>query len=160
VYNFPITKNNVTFNLNLSTINIKHMNATAKNLLVGVGAVLAGGLTIALMETLGHSLVPPPTAMNPEDLESIKTHAHLISPGSHALVIIAHALGAFVAGFIVAKWSGDKHRAMVHIMGFVFTIIVAINLFILPHPWWFIIADLCVCLPFAILGGKLARPQL
>jgi hypothetical protein len=65
-----------------------------------------------------------------------------------------------ISGFITAKFAAEKHRRLVHIVGIVWTIVGILNLFSLPTPLWFKIADVCMYIPMAVLGGKLARNPL
>ncbi len=136
------------------------LSSTNKNILVSIAAIFVGGLCVGLGHTIQFQLIPLPEGMDFNSEESVLAHVHEITAGGWALTLLAHALGPLVSGFLAAKFAATQHRRVVHIIGIVWTIVGIMNLFNMPHPTWFMIADVCMYLPMAILGGRLARNPL
>jgi uncharacterized membrane protein HdeD (DUF308 family) len=136
------------------------MNPVVKNILVGILAICAGMVTMMAGHYLSNLILPPPAGMDMSDPISFKAHASQLTAGHYALALLSHGLAAFVSGWVVAKFAANQHKRMVHVMGIAWTIMGILNLNMIPHPTWFAIADVCMYIPLAILGGKLARNPL
>ena len=132
------------------------MSPTVKNIIVFIGALVAGGIVVFGLESLSHQIFPPPSDINPNDLESLKSIMKNAPAGSLALVILAHAAGAMFSGWIIGRFAASSHRLLAMGMGLLWTITGVANLVMIPHPVWFSIADACVYLPMTLLGLKLA----
>ncbi|MBK9564085.1 MAG: hypothetical protein IPO37_02450 [Saprospiraceae bacterium] len=132
------------------------MSPTVKNIIVFIGALVAGGVVVFGLESLSHQIFPLPADINPTDIESLKSIMQNVPAGSLALVILAHAVGAMVSGWVIGHFAASSHRLLALAMGFLWTISGVANLMMIPHPVWFSIADACVYLPMTLLGLKLA----
>ncbi|MBK8052039.1 MAG: hypothetical protein IPK35_01840 [Saprospiraceae bacterium] len=132
------------------------MSPTVKNIIVFIGALVAGGVVVFGLESLSHQIFPPPSDINPNNLESLKSIMKNAPAGSLALVILAHAAGAMVSGWIIGRFASSSHRLLAMGIGLLWTITGVANLVMIPHPVWFSIADACVYLPMTLLGLKLA----
>jgi uncharacterized membrane protein YeaQ/YmgE (transglycosylase-associated protein family) len=133
------------------------MSPTVKNILVFIVALVAGGAVVYGFETMSHQLFPPPADINSNDLESLKNIMKNAPAGSLALVILAHAVGAMVSGWIIGRFAASSHRMLALTMGLLWTITGVANLVMIPHPVWFSISDACVYLPMTLLGLKLSE---
>jgi uncharacterized membrane protein YeaQ/YmgE (transglycosylase-associated protein family) len=133
------------------------MSPTVKNILVFIAALVAGGLVVFGLESLSHQIFPPPTDLNPADIENLKSIMKNAPAGSLALVILAHAVGAMVSGWIIGRFAASSHRMLALAMGLLWTITGVANLVMIPHPVWFSISDACVYLPMTLLGLKLSE---
>jgi hypothetical protein len=84
------------------------MSPTVKNIIVFIGALVAGGVVVFGLESLSHQIFPPPSDINPNNLESLKSIMKNVPAGSLALVILAHAVGCY--GFRVGHRPFCCHR--------------------------------------------------
>lgn len=132
------------------------MSPTVKNILVIIVALVTGALIVYGFETLSHQLFPPPSDINTNDLESLKKVIKNAPAGSLALVLLAHAFGALVSGWIIGKFAASSHRLLALAIGLLLTVAGVANLVMIPHPVWFSISDACIYLPMTLLGLKLS----
>jgi hypothetical protein len=100
----------------------------------GIVGIFAGGLTVMLLEALGHAVFG---AADPNDLSRITTPMF-------ASVLVAWILGAGVAGYVATYWTGARSiwpgmiSALVLFAGSVAT------LFAIPHPVWMTVATIAL----------------
>lgn len=127
-----------------------------RTLLGIVLGLVAAGLAIFGVESLGHWLHPIPADIDWQDrvavtalIESLPTQALLI-------VLAAWAAGALVGGFVAGSVSALHKRGAALTVGFVVLVMVVINIAMIPHPMWMAAAGVLVPLPFAWLGGRWA----
>ena len=136
------------------------MSPTVKNIIVFIGALVAGGVVVFGLESLSHQIFPLPADINSTDIESLKNIMKNAPAGSLALVILAHAAGAMVSGWIIGRFAASSHRLLALGLGFLWTIAGVANLVMIPHPVWFSISDACVYLPMTLLGLKLSAKTI
>lgn len=79
--------------------------------------------------------------------------------GKLAWVLAGWLVAAFAGGWVAARLSRVHRRPAALAVGALIVLGVAINVWLLPHPLWMILAGLAAPLPLAWLGGRLAtRP--
>lgn len=132
------------------------MNSSVKNIIVFISALIAGGLVVWGLEKLSHQVYPPPSDFDSSNLESLKKVVQNAPAGSLALVLLAHAFGAMVSGWIIGKFAASSHRLLALALGLLLTVAGVANLIMIPHPVWFSISDACIYLPMTLLGLKLS----
>lgn len=125
-----------------------------------IGAVVAGvvvqGFLIWVIQSIGHSVFPPPADLDPTDIEAIRAYMSELPAGAFAFVLVSYALGALAGGFTGGRIAGrapQMHAAFVWGLGLVFS---AINLAMLPHPVWFVLLNVIFFPLFGSLGGRIA----
>jgi len=117
---------------------------------VGIGLVMVG-------DAINHRLWPPPPDVqvtNPEAIRDYMATAPITSLlGLPVTWTIAAFGGAFAAAKVGARvWAG-------WIAGGVLFALTGMNLIMIPHPLWMLIAAV-VCVPLAAwLGGNLGAPK-
>jgi len=125
-----------------------------KRILAVVGGIVAGSITVAAVEMLGHYLYPLPAGMKSDDMEAMKEYIPNAPFMALFFVIMAYALAALVVGFVSTKIANDGKNKYAIIGGIIFLIITIINLAMLPTPIWFWV------LGIAVWGLVLAGYQL
>ena len=130
------------------------MSNSIKNTLVVIISILAGGLFVFLAESLIHQWYPLPTNVDPDDMKSIKQYMPNAPVGSLALMVLTHAIAAFISGWLIAKFAKSNVQFLALITGMIWTLVGVTNIVMIPHPIWFSIADTCIYLPMTILGTK------
>jgi hypothetical protein len=108
-----------------------------KRILAVIGGIVAGSITVAAVEMLGHYLYPLPAGMKSDDMEAMKEYIPNAPFMALFFVIIAYALAALVVGFVSTKIANDGKNKYAIIGGVIFLIITIINLAMLPTPIWF-----------------------
>lgn len=102
--------------------------------------VIAAFISMMFLEGLGHSLFPIPFEIDPNNLEGIREKLHLIPVQMYISVVVAHGLGLLI-GLLIAKAIDKGSKISMYIIAGFFLIGTAANLFMIPHPMWFAIAD-------------------
>ena len=68
---------------------------------------------------------------------------------------MAHGIGTLFGGIIIGWiYAGNKHKGAL-ILGGIFTFFGLVNIILIPHPIWMVIADLCIYIPMAVIGKNL-----
>lgn len=122
-----------------------------------IAGIIIGGLVNMGLIIVSGKIIPPPVGVDVTDMESLKASMHLFEPRHFIFPILAHALGTLVGALVAAKLATNhKMRFAAGIGGF-FMIGGVVNVFMLPAPIWFIVADLVgAYIPMAWIGGKIA----
>jgi len=120
-----------------------------------VSGFIAGFVAVGLIELIAIWLYPLPRGFDPNDLEAMEQHIASLPAGAFALVLIAHAIGAFLAGLVCCAIAMRLWWPGVLALGGVFIAAGIMNIVQIPHPLWFGVVDLALYVPAAIAGGAL-----
>src|SRR5690606_23550636 len=102
--------------------------------------VIAAFISMMFLEGLGHSLFPIPFEIDPNNIEAIAEKLHLIPTEMYLSVVVAHGLGLLI-GLLIAKAIDKTSKISLYIIAGFFLVGTFMNLFMIPHPMWFAIAD-------------------
>ena len=121
------------------------------------GIVVAFGL-VAAIEALGHALFPPPPDLDFADPDAFAAYVASMPGVAIAMVLCAWVIGAF-CGSLVGTLLGKPRRPLAAII--VTALVVAgavVNMTMIPHPLWFMIAAV-IAVPLAgVAAWKLLAP--
>ena len=132
------------------------MNSTLKNSLAIIAGLTIGGSINMMIIMISGSIIPPPNGIDVTTMEGLKEAMHLFEPKHFLLPFLAHALGTLSGAIIASKFAATKQKKMALLIGFLFFIAGAINVFMLPSPMWFNAIDLIgAYIPMAIIGWRL-----
>lgn len=120
-----------------------------------LGSVLAGVL-IAVLESAGHLVYPPPPGLDPGDIEALKAAMADIPTGALLLVLLAWGVGTFAGGWLAAGIARRAPTVHAMIVGALFLAAGVMNMLMIPHPRWFWFPGVAVFLPAAFAGARLA----
>lgn len=115
-------------------------------------AVAFGG--IALFQSLGHQLYPPPEGLDPSDPEAFAEIVGQMPVGALLMVLLAYALGTFCGAWLAARIAGRPFPAL--LVGGVMMLAGISNLAVIPHPLWFMVLSVLVFVPSAWLASRVA----
>lgn len=124
-------------------------------LAVIVGLVVAG-LIVAGIETVGHTLNPPPPGTDLTQPGAMETLMASLPTTALVIIVLAWALGSIGGGFTAAKISRQHKRGAALAVGIAMVLLVASNFFVIPHPLWMMVVGVLVPIPLALVGRKLA----
>ncbi|WP_422928054.1 hypothetical protein [Singulisphaera sp. PoT] len=119
---------------------------------LGLGA---GVIAVGLIEAASVRLYPLPPGIDWEDPLAVQKALAAIPLGALLLVLLAWALGSFVAGWVSARVAKGAPRAYATGFGFLFLAFAIVNLVTIPHPVWFAAVAVVLPLPAAYLGAFL-----
>jgi hypothetical protein len=134
------------------------MNPILKNTLKVIAAIFIGGVLNMIIIMISGKIIPPPDGADLKTMEGLKAAMHLMQPKHFLMPFLAHALGTFLAAFLIVKWVNKNHQKYAIGVGIWFLVGGVMNVYMLPSPFWFTVADLVgAYIPMAYLGFKIGR---
>ncbi|NNC44988.1 MAG: hypothetical protein HKN99_03815 [Winogradskyella sp.] len=130
-----------------------------KKVLATVVGLVAAAAVILVFEFLGEMFFPLPEQIDITDVDSIKANMDKIPTGSLVFVIMAHFLG-ILAGMVVTTYVSKETLVPVLVVGGILLLATLINLFVLPHPIWFTIADILAVILGFLVGRSLSKQRI
>lgn len=126
-----------------------------RNILAVICGFATFFLLILAVQKIGHLVYPPPADVDFGDAEQARTYITTLPFGAFVFVGLSYVMGAF-GGSVVATLVGTLKPLHfgVTIGGLVLAFTV-MNFFVIPHPWWFMLAA-----PIAIVLASYAAIQL
>ena len=126
------------------------MKTIIKNILVVLGGCLFGSAVNMGLIIAGNQLIPFDDGMNPMNANMWEIKYFLFP-------FLAHAMGTLSGAFIAAKFSASYHMVFAICIGIFFLLGGISMVFIMPAPFWFIVADLSLAyIPMGWFGWKLS----
>jgi len=127
-----------------------------KKILPVVAGVIAGGITVFIVESIGHLIWPPPEGIDITDPEGLAQLMDVIPIGALVFVVIAWIAGAIAGGFVAGKMAKDPSYLPGIITGAVLMVFGVMTMVSVPHPIWMWIFGIVAPVPSAWYGSKLA----
>ncbi|PCC70294.1 hypothetical protein SAMN02745121_03377 [Nannocystis exedens] len=125
-----------------------------RNLFAVVLGVAVAVFAIMIVELIGHAVYPPPADLRLDDPKAIRDYIEHAPFLALAFVPIAWAAGAFCGGAVAAlAASGRRPQRFGVIVGAVLLVASAMNLWVIPHPAWLVLATPFACLIPGRIGG-------
>lgn len=123
-----------------------------------VAAVLAGLVAaiavMMLVETVGHTIFPPPPGIDPMDPAGMAVIVAQMSPAALMFVLLALVCGGFAGGAVAARVTNRNQLTEALIVGALLTVASLLNVFSVPHPIWMGALSVALPLPSAWLGAR------
>lgn len=123
-----------------------------------ITGLITGGIVIALVEGASSMLYPIPESLNVNDRDALGDYTMNMPIGAYIFVLAAWLLGAFGGG-VIAVIIGKQHSVAI-IVGTILTLGGIANMFMIPHPIWFMIVGILIYIPSAMAGGMLAMKKI
>ena len=122
-----------------------------------VVSCIAALVLVIAVEGIGAVFHPFPPGADPNDIEVCKTHVSR-SPGwLLGVVVILWGATALVASYVATRLGSGRHPLHGYAIGLLLLAAVGFNMWLLPYPKWFEVANL-VCFPLATYyGARLGR---
>jgi hypothetical protein len=133
------------------------MKPVVKNSLAVVSGIVAGSAINMLLVTLSPMIISPPEGTEINTMEGLEAAIPLMDFKHFIMPFLAHALGTLAGAWFAAKIAATRAFVFALAIGGWFMLGGIANVFMLPSPLWFTLADLVLAyLPMAYLGAKLA----
>ncbi len=126
-----------------------------RNILAIVAGVLLGGVAIMVVQMIGHQVYPVSAELDVNDKAAMRAFVAGLPVGALLFVIVAYAIGSFVAGALAAYIGHGARTRHALVAGAVLMLAGIMNLVAIPHPVWFSVLTVVVFLPLAWLGARL-----
>jgi hypothetical protein len=117
-----------------------------------VVGLIAAGLVVWLVESVGQSAFPPPAGFDPQAPDLA-----LVPFGTILSVAVAWVLGPLVGGLVATLVGRPAGPIPALVVGVFFFAADVANLAMIPSPWWLWVVGLLAPLPAAWLGFAWAR---
>lgn len=128
-------------------------------LIVGlIVGIFAGGLTVGLVEAIGHAIYPPPAGFDVSNPESLRTLMDQIPLGAKITVVVAWAFG-ILAGGSAAAFIAKRGPVPAWWVGGILFSMAASTMFSIPHPAWMWIAAIAATIIGSYVAGRIAGRQ-
>lgn len=123
-------------------------------------AVLAGMVTgfvlVALVESAGHTVYPPPKDIDFTDPAALNAYVRSIPLGALLFVLLAWVVGTFGGAWVAARLAGRQPMLHAGIIGALLLAASVANLIAIPHPVWFSVSAVVLVPLSAWRAGRLA----
>lgn len=132
------------------------MTTIRKILAFLLGGIAGGAFNMALV-TISQAMYPLPEGLDPNDFEAFRAHVEAsgMPTGALMIVLVAHASGSLVSGFVCGLVARQSWYVAAAALGILWTCGGIAMLMMLPAPMWFAVADVLLYVPGALLGVKL-----
>lgn len=128
-----------------------------RNIGAGVAGVVVAMLVVWLVQTIGHAVYTPPAGLDSENLEAMQAYVATLPLGAFLFVIASYFIGT-LAGTCAACAIGTMlPRVFAILIGCLMLIATAMNVAMIPHPTWFIVAAVVAIVAGAWLGTMCKR---
>ena len=134
-----------------------------RSILAVVVGLMAGFLIVVVGDMMSSLFVTGAFAGDEsKDAAAMRAYVESLPFAAFIVMLIGHTVGALVAG-LLAAWIAGRARFMHSgLVGILFLVAGALNLWLIPfHPLWFVVADVIVYVPAALIGAwwAPARPR-
>jgi hypothetical protein len=131
-----------------------------RNIFALITGLIAVSIVIAVIESISLRIYPPKYNYEFRNKEALRQLMKNTPKGALILKLLAHAAGTFVGGLITFITATKKKTETAIFIGFIVLLMGITNLYMIPHPYWFIIADVVIYIPSAYTGALFAEKLL
>ena len=128
-----------------------------RNVFAVVFGVVTAVILIMVIETMGHSVYPPASSIDFQDMQAMATYVDTLPIGALLFVMLAWETGT-IGGGLVACFIA-RNRAMVYasIVGGMVLFATIYTLTTIPHPLWFSITSVIAIAVATWITGIIGR---
>jgi len=126
-----------------------------KNIGAGIAGIAIAIAIVWLIETVGHSVYPPPPNLNFADADAMRAYTSTLPIGAFLFVGGAWFVATLCGTFAACKIGDAKPLVFAGVVGGLMLIATAANLIMIPHPLWFSILGVAGIIVAAWLGMTL-----
>lgn len=127
------------------------------NFLLGILAMLGGGVVITLVQVVSSTLFPMPEGMDTANTADLAAHIATLPVGAFLLLELSYLLGALVAGATLGAFQQPVRIAGPLTLGGLYTLLWVGQLLSIPHPTWIAVLVLVTYLPSILAGWTLGK---
>lgn len=122
-----------------------------------LGVVVMGG-AVAGLQMIGHAIWPLPAGIDPNDPAQMAAIVGSMPTAAKAWVVFAYAVATAIAVLVATMIARPRWKGLGIALGTLMLVLCLINLLMLPHPLWMMIAMLAIPLPIAMAVARWRRP--
>lgn len=133
-----------------------------RTILAIIAGIIAGSAAVFIIEMINTSMFPIPEGLDLSDKENMKDYIANLPTAGMVMIIIAHAIGALVAGFVASIIStasrSDRYKHGLIAAGLI-VLSTVVNLFTFPHPIWVSIIDVLAVIGGGMIGSRMGAER-
>lgn len=124
-----------------------------KTLLATIVGLIVSFIVVFAMEFLSMTLFPSPEKIDPTNVEALKTLIQHIPIAALLMILLGHGLALFLASYYAFKI--QPNSLVPFLIIFIFMLIGTIsNLAMIPHPMWFMVADVSTVVVSGLIAWR------
>lgn len=132
------------------------MKLKARNIIALLTGFFLGNLINMFLIQISGNIISPPEGADLTSMEGLIESMSLFEPRHFIMPFVAHAMGTFSGALTASLIVKEKKFMFSLVIGFVFLILGAVNVYMLPAPVWFNIVDLVFAyIPMSLIAAKL-----
>ena len=131
-----------------------------RSILFVVGGLIAAGVVVFIVETIGQQVNPLPPGFNMDSRDELENYISRLPVSFILLVLVGWLAGAFTGGLVTTIIDRPNGRRNSSITGGIFLLVCIANLLIIPSPIWMWIATLLLVVPMTLFGHHIIRKQV
>eukprot|EP00759_Apiculatamorpha_spiralis_P050325 PhF_6_TR4601/c0_g1_i1/m.6456 len=117
-------------------------------------SVMSGFLIMAILQRIQTTYVYPiPKSINQRDKTQMSNYMNTLPMTAFLMLLATHTVGAGIAGFTMTALTGSTQPAHLLRVGAIFLLCGVFNVKVIQHPRWFVVVDLVMYIPSAMVGG-------
>lgn len=124
----------------------------ARNFVAVIIGLTVAGAIVWTIEMTNYNMHPLPPGLDVTDKEAMTEYIKTLPAMAYVMVLLAHILGSIGGAWVASIVAASHERKIAIGIGAFLLVMGAINLLMIPHPTWFMIADILVYIPCALLG--------
>jgi len=128
-----------------------------RNIGAGLVGVVIAMLSVWLIQTIGHAVYPPPADIDLNDIEAMKEYVAGLPGGALLFVIASYFIGTLVGTCAACTIGTMLPRIYALLIGCLMLVATTMNVMMIPHPTWFIVAAVVAIVAGAWLGTMCRR---
>lgn len=128
-----------------------------RNIGAGLAGVLVAMLSVWLVQTIGHAVYPPPADIDLNDIEAMKAYVAGLPIGALLFVVASYFIGTTVGTCVACAIGTMLPRIYALLVGCLMLVATTMNVMMIPHPTWFIVAAVVAIVIGAWLGTTCKR---
>ena len=131
------------------------MSVFKKRILPVLAGIFSGWVVIAVFDALNHQIYPSPDRLDYTDKDAILAFIESLPTGAFVLLLIGWMVGAFAGGLVGGLVNKEAWRNTGIIVGVILALSSIINMTLIPHPTWLMVAASRGYVPMAYAGSKI-----
>lgn len=135
------------------------MNPKLRLALALLGGTAAAFITVALIETMGHTVYPAPVNLDYGNPEALKAYVEALPLGATLFVLAAWLAGTVDGVLVAGLINRARYGLCAAVIGAVVLAATLANLWMIPHPLWLAMAGI-IGIPLCAFGMARALPRL
>lgn len=130
-----------------------------QQIIAAVVGLVVGGVSVGLIESLGHLFNPPPADLDFNNRTQLEAWIQTLPTSAFLIVILAWSVGALVGPMIARLLSPNRGAIPAIVVWLLLGLATLSNLISIPCPWWMWPAGLGVWFVFGLLGLAVSAPK-